>query len=123
MLRWPKWNHTTQRSRRRRGCNLGANADAVADRELDVASVQHRHLGVFAVVGVTPLRRPFAEDRRAVRCRDAEDRLVLLHRRHRLPVDEEQRDDPAVVPLADLTAHQYIGAFGIDGERTDRTDA
>ena len=98
---------------------VGVEADAVADAELDVMAIEHRHLlllgerhrvglaGVF-LVGVALEDRPVVgrlDDQLGLEQPGRVPQLLRLG----LPVDEEQGDAPEVVPLADEPLHLRPG--------------
>ena len=102
---------------------LGVDTDAVADAELDLMAVQHRHFLLFgerdriALAGVA-LLRPAVENRLAVRRLHAQFGLEEPSRvaqllRLRLAVDQEERDRPEVVALAEEPLHLDFGKLRV----------
>lgn len=90
--------------------------------ELDMMPVQHRHQMFFEIV-VRADRHPLAEDRLAIDRfhgqRRLEDVGFVLGTPFFLSVDEEQRDHPVRIPLADLSLNvdvteQSVRSLGLD---------
>jgi hypothetical protein len=103
--------------------DLGVDADAMADGELDVVPVEHRREALFKVV-VRADRAPLAEDRPVAGAGDDELRLedvgLILGAPLLLSVDEKERDGEVTVPPADLALDGDVGEVGVGGRRPDR---
>lgn len=103
--------------------HLGVDADSVANGELDVMPVHHRHQLFFEIV-VRANRHALAEDRLAIdglhgQCR-LEDMGLVLGSPLFLSVDEKQRDHPVRVSLTDLALDVDVVELGIGGLGLDR---
>ena len=104
---------------------VGVEAHPMADAELDLMAVEHRHLlllGEGHQVGLAGglLARMALEDRPVVGGLDDQFGLeqpgaVPQLLRLGLTVDEEQRHAPEVLPFADQSLHLNRGKFGVRG--------